>query len=101
MVTYYTSSTMSSRAAGLDDHPDGFGMAGTSGNRFSRSCRRWLISGQSWIFPLSLDELTSSPLVYVRELSWLDFNWLSTRALDERNRLLWNGSNSGPSPPAA
>jgi polyphosphate kinase len=38
---------------------------------------------------LSLDELISSPLVYNRELSWLDFNWrVLYEALDDRNPLL-------------
>ncbi len=38
---------------------------------------------------LSLEELSSSELVYNRELSWLDFNWrVLAEALDERTPLL-------------
>ncbi len=38
---------------------------------------------------LSLDELSSSPVIYNRELSWLDFNWrVLYEALDDRNPLL-------------
>ncbi len=37
----------------------------------------------------SIDELTDSPAVYNRELSWLDFNWrVLYEALDDRNPLL-------------
>lgn len=38
---------------------------------------------------LSLDELSSSEIVYNRELTWLDFNWrVLNEALDARNPLL-------------
>ncbi len=38
---------------------------------------------------LSLDDLSTSELVYNRELSWLDFNWrVLAEALDERTPLL-------------
>lgn len=38
---------------------------------------------------VSLDELASSPVIYNRELVWLDFNWrVLEEALDERNPLL-------------
>ena len=38
---------------------------------------------------LSLDELSTSELVYNRELSWLDFNWrVLAEALDDRTPLL-------------
>jgi polyphosphate kinase len=38
---------------------------------------------------LSLDELSTSEIVYNRELSWLDFNWrVLNEALDARNPLL-------------
>jgi polyphosphate kinase len=41
------------------------------------------------IATLSLDELSTSPLIYNRELSWLDFNWrVLYEALDDRNPLL-------------
>jgi polyphosphate kinase len=41
------------------------------------------------ITTLSLDELSTSPLIYNRETSWLDFNWrVLYEALDERNPLL-------------
>ena len=37
----------------------------------------------------SLDDLASSPLIYNRELVWLDFNWrVLSEALDTRNPLL-------------
>jgi len=37
----------------------------------------------------SLDELASSPIIYNRELSWLDFNWrVLAEAQDKRNPLL-------------
>lgn len=37
----------------------------------------------------TLDELASSPVVYNRELAWLDFNWrVLAEAMDERNPLL-------------
>ncbi len=38
---------------------------------------------------VSLDELASSPVIYNRELAWLDFNWrVLEEALDVRNPLL-------------
>ena len=38
---------------------------------------------------VSLEELASSPVIYNRELAWLDFNWrVLEEALDERNPLL-------------
>lgn len=38
---------------------------------------------------VSLDELASSPVIYNREVAWLDFNWrVLAEALDERNPML-------------
>ena len=38
---------------------------------------------------VTLDDLASSPVIYNRELVWLDFNWrVLAEALDERNPLL-------------